>query len=107
TQAHLWEPHDLAVDSQGNLYISDSRNNRIRKVDTAGIITTIAGSANRHGSPEGPASTAVLKVPKSLSMGPNDVLYIADSGDNEIIKIDLKVTPLNIQKVAGTSQAKH
>ena len=107
TQAQLNQPHGVAVDSKGNIYLADSLNNRIRKIDAAsGVITTIAGSDEKHGRPDGPAATAILKFPKSMFMTPDDVLYICNSGGNMIIKMDLKATPLTITRVAGNSYAK-
>ncbi len=44
TSAQLHNPHGVAFDAAGNLFIADQRNHRIRKVDTAGIITTVAGN---------------------------------------------------------------
>jgi sugar lactone lactonase YvrE len=107
TQAQLNQPHGVAVDSKGNIYLADSLNNRIRKIDAgSGVITTIAGNDEKHGRPDGPAATAILKFPKSMFMSPDDVLYICNSGGNMIIKMDLKATPLTITRVAGNSYAK-
>jgi sugar lactone lactonase YvrE len=110
TSAVFNQPHGVAVDSQGNLYIADSNNQKIRKVDTGGIITTIAGTGNPkdpRGADGSKASAAGLKFPKGMFMAANDVLYFADSGHNQIRAIDLKASPPTIRTVAGTSQAKH
>jgi sugar lactone lactonase YvrE len=102
TEAQLNQPHGVAVDSKGNVYIADSLNNRIRKIDAgSGKIDTILGSDNKKGRPEGPAETAVLKFPKSLYMTPDDVLYICNTGGNTVVKLDLKASPLNVIRVAG------
>ena len=102
TDAQLNQPHGVAVDSKGNVYIADSLNNRIRKIDVgSGKIDTILGSDNKKGRAEGPAETAVLKFPKSLYMSPDDVLYICNTGGNTVVKVDLKANPLNVIRVAG------
>src|SRR5919206_2769293 len=101
TEAQLNQPHGVAVDSKGSVYIADSLNNRIRKIDSGGTINTILGSDNKKGRAEGPADQAVLKFPKSLYMTPDDVLYICNTGGNTIVKVDLKATPLTVTRVAG------
>ena len=74
TQAELSQPHGLALDSTGNLYIADSFNNRVRKVHTNGIITTVAGSVY------GISTFGVC-------LDPLDNLYIADFDYHKITKI--------------------
>jgi sugar lactone lactonase YvrE len=104
--AQLNQPHGVAVDSKGNVYIADSLNNRIRKIDTSGVINTIVGSDNKKGRPDGPAETAVLKFPKSMFMTEDDVLYVCNSEGNTIIRMDLKASPLTVKRVAGNIYAK-
>jgi sugar lactone lactonase YvrE len=101
TDAQLNQPHGVAVDSKGNVYVADSLNNRIRKIDAGGTINTILGSDNKKGRPEGPAETAVLKFPKSMFMTPDDVLYICNTGGNTVVKVDLKASSLSVTRVAG------
>ena len=101
TEAQLNQPHGVAVDSKGNVYIADSLNNRIRKIDAGGKIDTILGSDNKKGRAEGPAEAAVLKFPKSLYMTPDDVLYVCNTGGNTVVKVDLKASPLTVTRVAG------
>jgi parallel beta-helix repeat protein len=69
------------VDGAGNLYISDLNNNRVRKVDTHGTITTYAGNGNSGGGHDGvPATSSVITWPSGLAIGPGGVLTIAESG---------------------------
>lgn len=90
TSASLSSPTGIAVDGSGNLYISDSDNNRVRKVDhQTGIITTIAGSATAgFGGDGGPAASASLNGPAGLAIDSSGNLYIADSHNNAIRKVD-------------------
>jgi len=100
TQAELNAPQALAIDSAGNLYIADARNNRVRRVDPAGVITTVAGTGQPGFSGDGGApSAAQLDQPAGLAIGLNDQLYIADSGND---RVRLITTEGVILTVAGT-----
>ena len=88
-EAHLHFPSDIDVDTEGNLYISDRSNNRIRKVNSDGIITTIAGLGKPgYGGDFGPADKALLKYPFGISHDNKGNFYIADRGNNRVRKID-------------------
>jgi uncharacterized protein (TIGR03437 family) len=85
----------VAADSQGNLYLADVGNNRIRKIDTNGIITTVAGNGTTGFSGDGgPATTAALNlkhVPtfsNNLTVDAAGNLYISDYGNGRIRKVD-------------------
>jgi uncharacterized protein (TIGR03437 family) len=73
------------VDAAGDLYIADTFNHRIRKVDTVGIITTVAGDgvAGNSGD-EGPAKAASLYAPRGVTVDDNGNIYISDSGNHAI-----------------------
>ncbi len=91
TSARLNCPTGIAVDAQGNLYIADSENHRIRRVAAAdGIITTIAGSgiAGAFGGDGGPAISARLNTPVQVAVRGND-LFIADSLNSRIRRVNL------------------
>lgn len=85
-------PAGVAIDSAGNTIISDSRGDRIRKVDAkTGIITTIAGTGEPGFSGDGGLATqAKLSFPIGIAIDSSDNLYIVDSGNNRIRKLDLK-----------------
>jgi trimeric autotransporter adhesin len=69
TAARLNDPRGLAVDSHGNLYIADSRNNRVRKVSPAGKITTVAGKSRAPFTDDyGPATSARLQTPTGVAV---------------------------------------
>ena len=88
TSAGLWGPWDVAVDGSGNLYIADRFNQRIRKVDSAGVITTVAGTGTRSFGGDGSAATAAqLNGPRGVALDGAGNLYIADTNNNRIRKV--------------------
>ncbi|MDQ2753769.1 MAG: T9SS type A sorting domain-containing protein, partial [Bacteroidota bacterium] len=79
----------VAVDYAGNMYIADQDNNRVRKVSTNGIITTISGDGTAGFSGDGgPATAAELNSPANVAVDALGNLYIADQGNNRVRKID-------------------
>ena len=85
TEAKLYLPLSVAVDASGNLYIADDGNNCIRKVDTNGIISTIAGNGiEGYSGDDGPAILAQLRYPSGVTTDAFGNLYIADQGNNRI-----------------------
>lgn len=84
TNAAMNIPSGLAFDASGNLYIADAGNNRIRKVDTSGNISTVAGGAtNGFSGDNGPATQALFDFPWALATNGNSV-YIADRNNQRI-----------------------
>jgi len=82
TSASLALPASVAVDQNGNLYIADSLNNRIRKVDGNGVITSVAGNGVAgYAGDNGPASSAQLSLPRGVSLDAKGNLLIADYGN--------------------------
>jgi sugar lactone lactonase YvrE len=89
--ASLNYPCGVALDAAGNLYIVDNNNERIRKVDTKGIITTVAGNGGKGYSGDGgPAANASLDTPYGVALDPAANLYIADRMNNRIRKLGAK-----------------
>ena len=100
--ATLHWPHGVAVDPGGaGLFIADSANHRIRRVDLgSGVITTVAGGAAAGWAGDGgPAVAARLEDPKAVWASPSGDLFIADSGNERIRRIDRSGT---ISTIAGT-----
>jgi len=98
--ARLFVPGWVAVDNNGNLYIADTYNNRIRKVDTNGTITTVAGTgAAGYSGDSGPAASALLNGPACVAVDKAGNLYVTDGRNSRIRKVDTKGT---ITTVAGT-----
>ncbi|MET7593337.1 hypothetical protein ACFYPQ_42225 [Streptomyces sp. NPDC005522] len=102
TAAQLWYPSAVAVDVHGTLYIADTQNRRVRKVDAQGIITTVAGAGRVGSSDDGqPAITAHLFSPRGVAVDVHGALYIADTYDHRVRRVDVRGI---ITTVAGTGE---
>ena len=102
TAALLSQPSAMAFDAQGNLYILDRDNNRVRKVDPDGNISTIAGVGTWGFSGDGgPATKAEISTSNGIAVDAAGNVYIADSDNARIRKVDLKGI---ITTIAGTGQ---
>jgi sugar lactone lactonase YvrE len=99
--ARLNSPQRIAIDSVGNIYIADSGNNRVRRVDAqTGVITTVAGrGVAGFGGDGGLGTAALLRKPRGVALDGDDTVYIADSGNHRIRKLDLSTSI--ISTVAG------
>jgi RHS repeat-associated protein len=99
TRARLSSPSGLAIGSDGNLYISDTGNQRIRRVGPDGIIHTIAGVGDRgFAGDRGPASAASLSSPEGLAFGPDGNLYIADARNHRVRRL---ILPVHVSAIKG------
>ena len=88
TGAAMNFPTDMVVDAAGNVYISDTGNNRVRRVAPNGVITTYAGTGEADfGGDGGPATQATLATPYGLALDAAGNLYIADSGNARVRKV--------------------
>lgn len=102
--AQISEPSALAVDKLGNVFICEKANNRIRKIDIYGVITTIAGNGVQGMSGDGgPATNAKLFAPSGLRLDDTGNIFISDGGNNRIRKIDTNgiITSIIGNGVAG------
>lgn len=100
TSAMLSNPNGVWVDAAGNLYIVDCNNHRIRKVDTSGIITTIAGNGTAGFSgDDAPATSAEINPSYGVTADAAGNVFIADSGNNRIRMVDKSGI---IHTIAGT-----
>ncbi|MDP9442602.1 MAG: hypothetical protein M3P34_10595 [Actinomycetota bacterium] len=107
TSAQLFFPTGVAVDDAGSAFIADNSNNRVRKVDTGGVITTVAGNGSggfRGGfsGDGGPATDAQLSRPTDVAVDQAGNVYIADANNRRIRKVD---TDGIITTVAGGGTA--
>jgi signal peptidase I len=100
TSAQLSAPAGVAVDGSGNVYVADTANNRIRKINgSTGVITTIAGggTGNTACTFSGTATSVTLSAPRGVAVTSGGTVYIADTGNNCI----RKVSGTTISQVAG------
>lgn len=86
-QARLNCPQGLAVDDSGNLYVADTNNHVVRRIDPQGQISTVAGSQAGLSGDGGPATEARLSLPMAVAVGPDGSLWICDSGNSRIRRI--------------------
>ncbi len=86
TSASFSKPHDIAIDQSGNVYVADYDNHLIRKITSAGVVSTFAGSGSA-GSANGTGTSASFNDPSGIAIGPNGNIYVTDKGNNLIRKI--------------------
>ena len=85
--AEFDNPTGITLDSGGNLYVSDTSNDTIRKITSAGVVTTIAGSAGSQGSTDGTGSGARFSKPMGVAVDANGNLYVSDNGNKTVRKV--------------------
>ncbi|WP_339726075.1 IPT/TIG domain-containing protein [Maribacter stanieri] len=102
TSAKFSYPKDIAVDSNGNLYVTDNGNNVIRKISTSGDVSTFAGSTVS-GFSNGTGAIASFNYPQGITIDSQDNLYVVDVGNHSIRKIDMlgSVTTLAGNGISG------
>ena len=103
TQAALKTPFGVAFDKAGNIYFVEYTGHRVRKLDGKGVLTTIAGTGEKgFGGDGGPALQATFNSMHSLAVAPNGDVYIADTLNNRVRKIDAKTGV--VTTVVGTGE---
>ena len=91
TAARLDHPSDVALGDDGSVYIADTEHDCVRRVDGAGVITTVAGHCGQRGDSGdgGPATQALLNRPYGIAVGPGPRLYIADTHNHRVRALTL------------------
>ena len=97
--ARFSSPHGIAVDAQGNVYVADYSNHRIRKVTPAGVVSTLAGSNS--GYQDGVGAAARFSSPRGVATDAQGNVYVADAGNHRIRKIRPDGT---VTTIAGSIQ---
>jgi uncharacterized repeat protein (TIGR01451 family) len=103
--ASFYYPCGIAVDSAGNVYVSEILNQTIRKITPTGVVSTIAGTAGVSGSTDGPGAVARFSNPADLAIDSTGNLYVADNLNSTIRKIVLgsSVRDISVSTFAGTA----
>jgi sugar lactone lactonase YvrE len=86
TEASFYYPQGVAVDGTGTLYVADTDNQKIRKIEAGGVVSTLAGSGS-FGSTDGTGTLASFNGPSGVAVDVNNNVYVADAGNNKIRKI--------------------
>lgn len=85
--ARFGQLRGIAVDTSGNLYVTDERNHNVRRITPAGVVTTLAGKAGESGNVDGVAAVARFSQPGGLAIDANGNIYVADYANRVIRKI--------------------
>lgn len=85
--AQFYHPQGVGVDRDGNVYVADTGNATIRRINPAGVVTTLAGSAGQTGSSDGVGATARFFNPNDVAADADGNVYVADSRNSTIRKI--------------------
>ncbi|MBL8227124.1 MAG: hypothetical protein JNL98_01550 [Bryobacterales bacterium] len=102
--ASLWAPSSVAYDRQGNMFIADTLNHRVRRVSPDGIITTVAGNGNCGFSGDnGPGANAVICLPYTVAVDPSGNLFVNDRGSFRIRRINASGTITTIAGNGGSN----
>ena len=104
TTATLALPHSITIDPAGNLYLADTANHRIRRIDAAtGVITTVAGDGTQAFAGDGgPAISASLDSPRNTAVSPSTLLTLSDTGNQRIRQLEAAPAPATIiHTIAG------
>ncbi len=95
------QPIGVAVDSSGNVYVTDTGNNTIRKITSGGTVTTIAGRAGAAGSMDGNGALALFHSPRGIAVDSSGDLFVADSENSTIRKISSSGAVSTIAGIPG------
>lgn len=98
TNAQFSVPRGIAIDSNGNLYVTDTDNHTLRRITPAGVVTTLAGVAGQAGHVNATGNAARFNLPRGIAIDRNNVLYVADAGTHTIRRV---TTAGEVSTIAG------
>jgi sugar lactone lactonase YvrE len=102
TSAQFDEPRGICIDSTGTLYIADYDNHTIRKITTAGVVTTLAGRADVPGNADGVGTAASFRGPMGIAVDATGIVYVADTGNRSIRRISASGTVTTVSLSGST-----
>ena len=105
TAAQFDLPTGIAVDGSGNVYVADNHNNTVRKITPAGVVTTLAGRPGVAGSSDGSGSAAAFNGPAGVGVDNAGNVYVADSTNNTIRKINPSGFVITVAGAAGDADS--
>ena len=97
--SRFFNPHGIAIDGAGNIYVADRYNHTIRKVSIDGVVSTLAGKPGFSGNQDGTGESARFNEPWGLCASTDGIVYVADTKNNKIRRVDLDGT---VKTIAGT-----
>ncbi len=103
TAARFGNPNGITIDSSGNLYVVQPGYQTIRKITSAGVVTTFAGTAGSSGTTDGTGTAARFNYPKGITIDTSGNLYVADDGNHCIRKITSAGVVTTFAGLCGTS----
>src|SRR6266545_2777598 len=105
-QARFSDPHHVAVDGAGNIYVADTGNYCIRKITPDGVVSTLAGNG-RNGRADGVGAAARFSQPRGLDLAPDGSLLVADTGNAALrrVTMDGQVTTIGAPGIVSNAVA--
>ena len=100
TNARLFDPLGVAVDSAGNVYVADTFNNTIRKITPSGVVSTLAGLARTEGSADGTGNAARFSYPSGVAVDDAGNVYVSDR-ENNTIRVGVPAPPVITSPLAA------
>lgn len=105
TAARFADPVGLAIDADGNILLADSGNHCLRRITPAGIVSTLAGGPGLAGSADGVGTAARFDSPSALAVAPDGTVYISDTGNHTLRRLDRNGRITTLAGLAGVSGA--